>query len=127
MPCPLSPTHESKWAGSAPSALQMHLCGTVTARVRILWPRPDAQLFPSRVLFNHERKLAMAQVTVSDAALKRLLKEALSEALVEQRDLLREVLAEVVEELALIEAIKSGRETELVERGEVFRTLGGRS
>lgn len=65
----------------------------------------------------------MAQTDPSNEALKRALKEALAETLHEQRELLHEVLVEALEDLALAEAIREGRQTQRVERGEVFDIL----
>ena len=53
------------------------------------------------------------------------MKEAVAEALNEQRDLLREVFTEVLEDLALVEAIEEGRQTELVDRAQIFDVLAG--
>ena len=52
-----------------------------------------------------------------------VLKEALAETLHEQRDLLHEIFAEVLEDMALAEAIREGRQTERIERDEVFKVL----
>lgn len=65
----------------------------------------------------------MAQVTISEETLRRLLKEALVEALEERRDLLHDVLAEGLEEFALAGAIREGRQTERVGRDEVLAAL----
>lgn len=68
----------------------------------------------------------MAQTDPNNEAMKQALKEAFIETLHEQRELLREVFAEVLEDFALTEAIREGRQTELVERAEVFDVLEGR-
>lgn len=65
----------------------------------------------------------MAQTDPGNEALKRVLKEALAETLHEQRELLHEILVEALEDLALAEAIREGRQTQRVERGEVFDIL----
>jgi hypothetical protein len=65
----------------------------------------------------------MALTDPNSEAMKRMLKEALAETLHEQRELLHEIFAEVLEDLALAEAIREGRQTELVERDEVFDVL----
>ena len=57
--------------------------------------------------------------------MKQLFKEALSEMLEERRDLLQELVAEVLEDLALAEAIREGRGSELTTRDEVFSILEG--
>ncbi len=59
--------------------------------------------------------------------MKQALKEALAETLYEQRGLLHEVFAEVLEDFAFAEAIREGRQTERVERDEVFDVLEGRT
>ena len=69
----------------------------------------------------------MAQPSISHDTLKQAMKEALAETLSEQRDLFREVFAEALEDLALIEAIEEGGQTEKVDRAEVFAVLEGRS
>lgn len=68
----------------------------------------------------------MAQVSLSQRALKQALKEALAEALSEQRELLHEVFAEVLEDMGLAQAIQAGRKTPLVERDEVLRGARGK-
>jgi DNA gyrase/topoisomerase IV subunit B len=65
----------------------------------------------------------MAQVDPNSEAMKQAFKEALAETLHEQRELLHEIFAEVLEDFALAEAIREGRQTERVERGEVFDAL----
>lgn len=69
----------------------------------------------------------MAQTDPKNEAMKQVLKEALTETLHEQRELLHEVFAEVLEDFALAEAIREGRQTERVERSEVFDVLEGRA
>ncbi len=69
----------------------------------------------------------MAQADPNNDAMKQALKEALTETLNEQRELLREVFAEALEDFALAEAIREGRQTERVERGEIFDVLEGRT
>ena len=69
----------------------------------------------------------MAQVDPNNEAMKQALKEALTETLHEQRQLLHEVFAEVLEDFALVETIREGRQTERVERDEVFDVLEGRT
>lgn len=69
----------------------------------------------------------MSQADPNNEAMKQALKEALTETLHEQRQLLHEVFAEVLEDFALAEAIREGRQTERVERDEVFEVLEGRT
>ena len=68
----------------------------------------------------------MAQPSIPRETLKQAMKEALAETLSEQRDLFREVFTEALEDLALIEAVEEGRQTEKVDRAEVFDVLEGR-
>lgn len=68
----------------------------------------------------------MAKNDQNNETMKQALKEALTETLHEQRGLLHEVFAEVLEDFALAEAIREGRQTERVERNEVFDVLEGR-
>ena len=69
----------------------------------------------------------MSKTGPDNEAMKQALKEALAETLHEQRGLLHEVFAEVLEDFALTEAIREGRQTERVDRAEVFDTLEGRA
>lgn len=69
----------------------------------------------------------MAEAGIPREALKQAMKEALAETLSEQRDLFRDVFAEVLEDVALVEAIEEGRQTEMVSRERVFEVLGGQS
>lgn len=69
----------------------------------------------------------MSKTGPDNEAMKQALKEALAETLHEQRGLLHEVFAEVLEDFALAEAIREGRQTERVDRAEVFDALEGRA
>ncbi len=69
----------------------------------------------------------MALTDPNSEEMKRVLKEALAETLHEQRELLHEVFAEVLEDFALTEAIREGRQTDRVDRDEVFDALEGRA
>lgn len=69
----------------------------------------------------------MPQIDPNNEAMKQALKEALTETLHKQRELLHEIFAEVLEDFALFEAIREGRQTERVERDEVFDVLEGRT
>jgi hypothetical protein len=70
-------------------------------------------------------EIVMAQTGLSEGTLKKLFKEALTETLQEQRELLHDVFAEVLEDIALVEAIREGQQTEKVPREEIFRALEG--
>ncbi|CAA9463771.1 MAG: hypothetical protein AVDCRST_MAG58-3054 [uncultured Rubrobacteraceae bacterium] len=69
----------------------------------------------------------MTQADPMNEAVKQALKEALAETLHEQRELLHEVLAKVLEDFAFAEAIREVRQTERVERDEVYDVLEGRT
>ncbi|HEX6710677.1 MAG TPA: hypothetical protein VF068_10145 [Rubrobacter sp.] len=69
----------------------------------------------------------MVQADPNNEAMKQALKEALTETLHEQRQLLHEDFAEVLEDFALAEAIREGRQTDRVERDEVFDVQEGRT
>jgi hypothetical protein len=55
--------------------------------------------------------------------LKPLLKELLYELLMQERDLLKELIYEVIEDVALAKAIAEGKDSENVERDEIFALL----
>ena len=67
----------------------------------------------------------MAQVYISDDALRQMLRQAVADALEDRRDLLHDVVAEVIEDVALTEAVRQGRKTEQVSRADVFAALDG--
>lgn len=69
----------------------------------------------------------MAQADPNNEAMKQVLKEALTETLHEQRELLHELFAEVLEDFAFAETIREGRQTERVERDEVYDVLERRT
>jgi len=69
----------------------------------------------------------MAYTTLDETQIKELFKQAFVELLQERKDLLHELVAEIIEDLALLEAIREGEETEPVLREEVFRVLEGAS
>lgn len=55
--------------------------------------------------------------------LKQLMKEAVKEALAENSEMLKEILAEVLEDLALLERIEEGLQTEPMSEAEVMELL----
>jgi hypothetical protein len=67
----------------------------------------------------------MTRVPWDDAKLKALFKTALVEVLEERKDLLRDAIKETIEDIAMARAIKEGRRTEDVSRGEVLSLLEG--
>ncbi len=58
-----------------------------------------------------------------EARLKTLLKEALTEVLEQRREWFAALIVEAMEEIALVQAIKEGENTDLVSREEIFALL----
>ena len=69
----------------------------------------------------------MQQMIADKNQLKEVFKQAFAELLQEQRDLLYDVFTEVLEDIALVNAIKEGEETEMVSRKQVFEILESES
>lgn len=67
----------------------------------------------------------MSPTTIKYDKLKQAMKDALAETIKEQRGLFRDVFTEALEDVALIEAIKEGENTETVSRDDIFRVLEG--
>ncbi|MDZ7292060.1 MAG: hypothetical protein ONB44_05885 [candidate division KSB1 bacterium] len=67
----------------------------------------------------------MEQAIIDENRLKEILKRALIEVFEERKNFFYEFFAEVLEELALVNAIKEGEDTESVSRAEVFSVLEG--
>jgi DNA gyrase/topoisomerase IV subunit B len=65
----------------------------------------------------------MREMELDQQTIKRLFKESITEALYENKGFFEEILSEILEDLALSEAIRQGRETEMADRETVFRTL----
>ena len=61
--------------------------------------------------------------TPEQQALKPLLKELLYEILTQEQDLLKDLIYEVIEDMAMVNAIKEGIDTENVSREEIFSLL----
>jgi hypothetical protein len=57
--------------------------------------------------------------------LRPLLKELLREMFTQERDLLAELIYEVMEDVAMARAIAEGKDSENVERDEIFALLEG--
>ena len=57
--------------------------------------------------------------------LRPLLKELLREMFTQERDLLAELIYEVLEDVAMARAIAEGKDSENVERDEIFALLEG--
>ena len=60
---------------------------------------------------------------MDDVHIKKLFKQAMIEVIQEQRDLFSGLFANAIEDIALVNAIKEGEETESVSREEVFQIL----
>jgi len=69
----------------------------------------------------------MQQIIADKNQLKEVFKQAFAELLQEQKDLLYDVFTEVLEDIALVNAIKEGEETEMVSRKQVFEILESES
>lgn len=61
--------------------------------------------------------------SVEQNELKQAIKEAITEVVRENSDLVKEILAEVLEDVALLQRIEEGRQTELVSRDEIMELL----
>ena len=61
--------------------------------------------------------------TVEQEELKQAVKEAIKEIVAENSETLKDLLVEVLEDLALLQRMEEGRETELVSRDEVMNLL----
>lgn len=57
--------------------------------------------------------------------LKQLVKEAVKEALVENSEQFKEMIAEVLEDIALLQRMEEGRQTELISEAQVMELLKG--
>ena len=67
----------------------------------------------------------MSESMLDGHDLRAVLKEAVVQALHEEREFLHGIFAEVVEDVALVEAIRQGREGGHIPRDEVMRVLDG--
>jgi hypothetical protein len=65
-------------------------------------------------------------IEVQTQELKPMLKKLLHELLMQERNLLKELIYEVMEDIALAKAIAEGKDSENVERNEIFALLDGR-
>ena len=63
------------------------------------------------------------QPRIDENKMKRLMKEALIETLQEQRTVFQDMITEAIEDIALINAIRQGANTESVSRTDVFDIL----
>jgi len=67
------------------------------------------------------------ELTINEKQAKELLKEVLIELMEEKRDLFFEVMLEVIEEIGLANAIREGRQNELVSEEQILAILRGQA
>lgn len=67
----------------------------------------------------------MLDTALDDERLKTIFKQAMLELVEERRDVFYDLFAEIIEDLALVQAIKEGADTEPVSRDEIFEILAG--
>ncbi|WP_272147144.1 hypothetical protein [Spirulina subsalsa] len=65
----------------------------------------------------------MNPVTLDETKLKELLKVAIFELIQEEKEMFSEILSDVIENIGMINAIKEGEQTELVNQEEIFKIL----
>ena len=61
--------------------------------------------------------------TAEQENLKQVVKDAIREAFTENREMVKELLAEVVEDIALLQRMEEGRDTDLVSRDQIMQLL----
>jgi hypothetical protein len=61
--------------------------------------------------------------TLEQHDFKQLVKEAVKEVMLENSDLIKDLLVDALEEIALLQRIEEGRQTEFVSRDEVMEIL----
>ena len=67
------------------------------------------------------------ELTINEKQAKELLKEVLIELMEEKRDLFLEVMLEAIEEIGLANAIREGRQNELVSEEQILAILRGQA
>ena len=77
--------------------------------------------------FLENQEWAMRQIIDDENQLKELFKQAIAELLQERRDLIYDVFSEVLEDIALVNAIKEGENTEIVDRDQIFQIVESKS
>ena len=65
----------------------------------------------------------MVDTALDDERLKTIFKQAMLELVEERRDFFYDLFAEIMEDLALVQAIKEGANSEPVSRDEIFEIL----
>ena len=61
--------------------------------------------------------------TAEQENLKQVVKDAIREAFTENREMVKELLAEVVEDIALLQRMEEGHDTDLVSRDQIMQLL----
>jgi hypothetical protein len=69
----------------------------------------------------------MTTSPIDDVRLKALFKEVLAEVLDQRRDWFLSVVTEALEDIALVQAIKEGEQSEDISRDEIFQILRGKA
>jgi hypothetical protein len=67
------------------------------------------------------------QTQLDESRLKQILKEALIEAIEEKKDVFHELIVDAIEDIALVNAIRQGQNTETVSKQEIFDILEGQA
>ena len=67
----------------------------------------------------------METLTIETNKIKELFKEALIEAIEEKKDIVHDIFIEALEDIAMINAIREGEDSDSVSRNEVFNILEG--
>ncbi|MDB9494583.1 hypothetical protein PN441_17280 [Spirulina major CS-329] len=70
-----------------------------------------------------QSQFTMNPVTLDETKLKELLKVAIFELIQEEKEMFSEILSDVIENIGMINAIKEGEQTELVNQEEIFKIL----
>jgi hypothetical protein len=72
-------------------------------------------------------EIRIMETKLDENRLKQILKEALIEALEEKKDVFHELIVEAIEDIALINAIRQGQNTETVSKQEILDILEGQA
>lgn len=65
----------------------------------------------------------MSMTAAEQHELKQAIKDAFAEAVRENSDIVKEILVEVLEDIALLQRMEEGRQSELVGRDEIMELL----
>jgi hypothetical protein len=72
-------------------------------------------------------EIKIMQTQLDESRLKQILKEALIEAIEEKKDVFHELIVDPIEDIALVNAIRQGQNTETVSKQEIFDILQGQA